>query len=90
MQILYSPQKSENIILYKFEQDKIEVTLNGVTDIFDFSDFEDGRMLEVETTLEINPILEVVRESGNLKVKLLNFYDEDATEEVLFPTWREV
>jgi hypothetical protein len=90
MKIFLSPQRSDRKIEYKFEKEKITVTTDDMSDTFDFSSMPDGIMYEVETTLDINPIISAKRLEGVLYVELLNFIDENATEEEKFPEWQEV
>lgn len=90
MKVLLSPQRSDKEINYHFEGEKITVTMNDMSDTFDFSTMPDGILYEVETILDINPIISAKRESGILYVELLNFISQDATEEERFPEWQEV
>lgn len=90
MKVLLSPQRSDKEINYHFEGEKITVTMNDMSDTFDFTDIPDGVMEEIETILSINPIISAKRESGILYVELLNFIGQDATEEEKFPEWQEV
>lgn len=91
MKVLYSPQvNNQDTVEYSFSGERIAVTLNGVTDIFDFSSSADGVVESVETELPINPIVSARRENGVLHVELLYFINADATEEEKFPTWQEV
>lgn len=94
MKILFSPQVNDNKITYQFIGEKIIATYKGITDEFDFTDMPDGIVetpfYEIETELEINPISSVERVNGELRVKLLNFIDSNATYEERFPKWFEV
>ncbi len=90
MKIYLSPQKSNREIIYEFEDEKIIATIDNVTDTFDFSTMPDGIMHEVETILDVNPIVSAKRVEGELYVELLNFISKDATEEEKFPEWLEV
>lgn len=90
MKIYLSPQRNNKKIEYKFEGEKIIATIGNITDTFDFSSMPDGIMQEVETILDINPIVSAKREDRELYVELLNFIDENATEEERFPEWQEV
>lgn len=91
MQILYSPQRSDNKINYTFDNETITVEYLDKEDVFDFTEFPEGaRLTNVNTTLDINPISSVKRENGVLYLELLYFHGSDATEEELFPTWEEV
>lgn len=97
MKILFTPVLSDaGRINYRFEEDTVIATFNGVSDTFDFSDFPDGKLqlLDeeigeelIETTLEIQPIREAEIKDGVLYVKLLNYIGHEATEEERFPDW---
>lgn len=90
MQVLYSPQRSDNALRYEFDGEVITVYLNDEQDMFDFSQVPEGKLKAVETTLPINPIVSAERKEGVLYVELLNFIGEDATEEERFPKWQVV
>ncbi|MCT4605843.1 MAG: hypothetical protein N4A64_07020 [Marinisporobacter sp.] len=91
MRILYSPQRSDQKINYAFEEEKISVTLDNITDTFDFSAMADGKAKEeIETSLSINPIISAERKDGILSVILINYIGKDATKKEKFPTWQEV
>lgn len=90
MKILLSPQRNDKKIEYQFEGENITATIDNITDTFDFSTMPDGIMDEVETTLDVNPIVSAKRVEGELYVELLNFIDDNATEEEKFPEWQEV
>lgn len=91
MLILYSPVRNDKEILYVFEGETITAELNGVTDLFDFSVLGEGdTIINVETTLDINPIIHATREDGVLKVELVYYHGRDASEEERFPEWMEV
>lgn len=91
MRIKYSPQVNSSKIKYTFKDNIITATINGKTDIFDFTNIPDGIAKNIETNLEINPIISAKKEDGILYVELLNFIDENETrQEVLFPNWEVV
>ena len=90
MRVLFSPQLSEDKIEYSFEGETITATLNGMSDTFDFSEFPNGRAENINSTLPIKPIVSAERKDGELYVVLLNYIDEDATEEERFPTWQVI
>lgn len=90
MKIFLSPQVSDRKINYQFEGENIIATIDNITDTFDFSTMPDGIMDEVETALDVNPIVSAKRVEGELYVELLNFIDDNATEEEKFPEWQEV
>ena len=99
MKILFSPQERDNDkIHYTFKEDVIEVEFEGEKDVFDFSDFGEGKLMVfdeysdnlIETKLGVQPIIEAERKSdGVLHVKLLNYIGFSATEEEKFPEWKD-
>lgn len=98
MKIYFSPCVSidKKVIDYKFEDERVEVTYNGNTDIFDFSNIEDNKpsLCYPESVLEddlgISPILEVKRVDGELYVKVLQFIEDNAEDKDCFPDWVSV
>lgn len=92
MKISFSPLRADYKIQYTFENETIAVTINGITDTFDFSTFPDGQAdtKEIDTILPINPIFCAERKNGTLYIILRNFIDEKATYEERFPQWQEV
>lgn len=91
MKIIYSPQVNNKKIKYQFIGEKVVVLLDDMVEEFDFTDMPDG-MAETITpdTLPFNPIVEADRIEGVLYLRLINFIDEDASEEERFPEWMEV
>jgi len=92
MKVYLSPQVNNGEKFnYNFNGEVVFVEYKGITDTFDFATFPEGAQFEgVETTLEVNPIINVRRENGVLFVTLLNFINSDATEQEKFPEWVEV
>lgn len=83
----YNPRKE---IIYKFKGELITATIDGITDVFDFSTVPDGVADQIDTILPLNPVLSAKKVNGVLFVELLNFIDEDATEEERFPDWQVI
>ena len=99
MWILYSPQRSDEVISYQFQGEKITATIGDVTDTFDFSSLNEGDEvarneetgeLEIETCLPILPILDARRENGQIIVTVLKYHGKDAPKEERFPAPLEV
>ena len=91
IKVFYSPQIDEtDILTYDIQGEVITATLNGVSDIFDFTDLPNGMINEIISDLSVNPIIHAEREDGILYVELLNYIKEDATEFEKFPVWIEV
>ena len=94
MIINFSPQRNDNELEYKFSGEIITATLNGMTDVFDFSELQEGDevarneetgQLEIETTLPFLPILDARREDGQIVVTVLQYHGKDAPYEERFP-----
>jgi len=92
MKIYLSPQVNNGEKFnYNFNGEIITVNYKNINDTFDFTTFPEGaEFMGIETTLVIDPIVNVKRENGVLFVTLLNFINSDATEEEKFPDWMEV
>lgn len=95
MNVLFSPQVSDEKINYTFSRDIITVEYKGEVDTFDFSYFPDGKMERydaygadmIQTVLEINPIISAEKKEGVLYVELINMIGADAKHEERFPEW---
>jgi hypothetical protein len=90
MKILLSPQRNNKQLNYEFENERIRVTYDGLTDTFDFSTLPNGKAETINTLLPINPIVSAKRENGVLSVELIQFISSDATDEERYPRWQEV
>lgn len=90
MQVLYSPQRADEKIKYTFNGEVITATFREKIDTFDFTNTPNGKAEEINTILDVNPIVSAERKEGVLYVKLLNFIGPDATEEERFPSWKEI
>ena len=92
MKIYKSPQvrMDGKRITYYFSGSKISATLDGVTDVFDFTAVRSAvKVSTIRTSLEINPI-EKVEYDGTLKITITNFIGPDASEEERYPNFEEV
>jgi len=89
MKILLSPQFGidDSKFTYSFDGEIITATLNGGTDVFDFTGMPDGIANAITSTLITNPIISAKRVDNILWVELLNFIGVDATHEERFPEW---
>lgn len=84
--------------MYSIENEVIKATYKGVTDSFDFRGMPDGEVpysiaknsLEIETVLEVVPIVSAKKEDGVLSVELLQYIAPDASDAEKFPEWFEV
>lgn len=93
MRVIKSPQIRLDDTRFTFacSGEVVTATLDGVSDVFDFSGFPDGHMDSsmVETILTQNPIISAERVDGLLSVEVINFIGEDASDEEKFPEWEE-
>ena len=91
MKVFFSPQFSERVLKYEFNNDVVTVTLNGVTEVFDFTGMPNGVADSIESeAFNFNPVISAKKENNILYLKLINFIGVDATEEERFPEWVEV
>ena len=93
MRIYKSPQVrlDDKRIDYSAKGDKLTVTIEGVSDTFDFTNVVGVlNMVSVRTTLNFNPIQKVERKNGNIEVTTINYIGQNATDEERFPHFQEV
>lgn len=93
MRIYKSPQVRMNNerITYSANADKLTVTVEGVSDTFDFTNVVGVlNMSTVRTKLNVNPLQKVERKNGIIEVTAINYIGQDATEEERFPHFQEV
>ena len=83
----YNPAHS---IKYTFGQDAFVAEMDGVTDTFDFSKVSEVDPRQIKTSLPINPVVQVDRVNGELRLTLINYIDKTATETEKFPEYVEV
>lgn len=73
------PQRSDFYTMsYEINNDILEITINGTSEVFDFTGLPDGVIdsLEIES-LSINPIIEAKKEDGILTVSMIRFYGSE-------------
>ena len=93
MRIYKSPQvrMDDERIEYSAKGDKLTVTIEGVSDTFDFTNVVGVlNMSAVRTALIFNPIQKVERKNGNIEVTAINYIGQNATDEERFPHFQEV
>ena len=91
MLIKLTPQYNpEHEIKYTFGQDLFVAEMDGVTDTFDFSRVSELDPKQIKTILPFNPVVQVDRINGELRLTLINYIDETATETEKFPEYMEV
>lgn len=82
-----TPQRNDVVreLEYSVVDDILTVSINGQSEVFDFTDLEDGMLdpnepIELET-LEWNPIVEVRKSDGVVYIRAIRFYNETEREE---------
>ena len=93
MRIYKSPQvrMDDKRIDYSAKGDKLTVSIEGVSDTFDFTNVVGVlNMSGVRTTLPFNPLQKVERKNGNIEVTTINYIGQNATDEERFPHFQEV
>jgi hypothetical protein len=97
MRVLYTLQINDRDTLeYTFNGSVITATLNGATDVFDFTGMPDGKATvhgrnpEIVSTLPICPVIEAEVENGVLSVQLLKFISANMLAEEQAYGWIEV
>ncbi len=93
MRIYKSPQVrlDDKRIDYSAKGDKLIVTIEGVSDTFDFTNVVGVlNMVSVRTTLSFNPLQKVERKNGTVEVTAINYIGQNATDEERFPHFQEV
>lgn len=82
IKIIELPQRNDNMkINYTVDGDILHVTIDGVTEEFDFTGLPEGRMTEIEPDeLMVNPIVEAEKIGDEIRITLIRFYGEDEKE----------
>lgn len=81
IKIIETPQRADMKIKYVVDGDILNVTIDGVTEEFDFTGLPEGRMTEVEPEiLTINPIVTAEKIGDEITITLIRFYGEDEKE----------
>lgn len=78
IKIIEIPQRADMKINYVVDGDVLYVTIDDVTEEFDFTGLPEGRMTEIEPDdLKVNPIVEAEKIGDEITIKLIRFYGED-------------
>lgn len=99
MRLFLSPQEitdPKDRILYKFNNQSMECTIDGITEVFNFEGLPDGKLdfynkntgeNNFYTELPFNPIVSAEKKDGVLYLEIINRIGENASEEEKFPVW---
>jgi hypothetical protein len=90
MMVLFSPQRSDKVIEYRFSGETVTAIFEGQEDTFDFAGMPDGEAGEIETTLPIKCIQRAYRKYGILHLVLLRYHGESPSQDIAFPVEVEI
>lgn len=90
MRITYSPQRSDRSLSYQFSGDRITATVDGVSDVFDFTSLPDGEAAGIISTLDPCPVLTARRVNGELHVTLLRTIGPRPSDPAELEAWRRL
>lgn len=76
MELVLTPQGKDVDFSFTGSGDVLNVTVNGETDTFDFSQMPDGKSTAIESTLDPCPVLSAERVNGELTVTMLDWRPE--------------
>ena len=83
MRVFLSPVGSDKQQVIKFNNNKVQLTLDNKSYLYDFSNFTDGQM--IGSTAHITSAKRV---NGELSVDVINYINNGATEQVKYPKWQ--
>ena len=72
------PQRADKKVLYEVDNDVLTITLDGIKELVDFTEFGEGfaETIEMES-LSINPILKAEKIADTINIKVLQFYSQE-------------
>lgn len=76
MKLILTPQGNKVDFSFSGSGDVLNVTVDGVTDTFDFSQMPDGKAESIESTLNSCPVASAERVNGALTVTMLDWRPE--------------
>lgn len=74
MRLIYSPQRADIACAVEPSGELLLVTVNGQSDIFDFTDMPDGSTDSIDSVLSPCPVLRAERVGGELTVHLIHWH----------------
>lgn len=78
IKIKESPQRADMKISYAISNDILTITLDGVSEVFDFTGMPEGKLDSVEVeSLKLNPIISAEKIGEEIIVEVLRFYGAD-------------
>lgn len=79
--LIYTPQRADIKAEYIINNDILTVRINDVSEVFNFTGFEEGIAEEIITeVLPINPIINAEKIGGTVNITVIRFYSEDEKE----------
>ena len=90
MRILYVPQRRDVGIDYSFNGEVIVASVDGVSDVFDFTQFPDGVATKIHSVLDPCPVLAAQRVAGELRVTLLRSIPARPSDPEELEAWKRL
>ena len=90
MRVTYSPQRIDHTVSYAFDGETITATLDGVSDVFDFTSLPDGEAAEIVSVLNPCPVLAAKRVDGELHITLLRAIPARPSDPQELEVWRRL
>jgi hypothetical protein len=81
IKVIETPQRSDMKISYSIDGDVLNVTIDDVTEEFDFTGFPEGQAEEITPgLLRVSPIISAEKVGDEITITLIRFYGEDEKE----------
>ena len=81
IKIIETPQRADSKISYTADADILSVTIDDITEEFDFTGLPEGRAEEITPEiLTMNPIVSAEKIGDELTITMIRFYGEDEKE----------
>jgi hypothetical protein len=81
MRLIITPQRGDYAFSYALSGDVLTITIDGVSDEFNFTGLSDGTAGEMATSLPVNPVICAEKTNGELTVRIIAFHGENASAE---------
>jgi len=76
--LINTPQRADFKAEYAIENDILTITIGESTEVFDFTDFDEGVAEEIiAEELPVNPIISAKKVGNIVNIKVIRFYDKD-------------
>lgn len=90
MQVLYNPQhNSHDKSVFSFEEDIVTISINGDSEVYDFTNLPDGAATEIKSSLPHCLISSAERKDGKLYIQLTYYTTQEELNSIPIG-WQEV